>query len=83
MTNFIERALETVAFFMLIAAAVAFWFVTPANATDYGTYGMPDGTTYNANNGETYGADRNASDYSDNYRTYYDNEGNAHDYYRY
>ena len=32
MTNAVERALELVAFILLVAAAVAFWFVTPANA---------------------------------------------------
>lgn len=32
MLNIIERTLEFFAFMLLIAAAVAFWYVTPANA---------------------------------------------------
>lgn len=32
MTNIIERTLETLAFALLVAGAVGFWFVTPANA---------------------------------------------------
>lgn len=32
MTNIIERTLETIAFALLIAGALAFWFVTPAHA---------------------------------------------------
>ena len=35
MTNIIERTLETIAFALLIAGAVGFWFITPANAFIY------------------------------------------------
>ncbi len=82
MANIVERTLEALAFALILAAAVAFWYVTPANATDYGTYGMPDGTTYNANTGETYGADRDSENYSNDYRTHYNDQGYAHDYRR-
>jgi len=43
MTNIIERTLEAFALALLVAAAVAFWYVTPANAAyNYTCYQWTD-----------------------------------------
>ncbi len=38
MANIVERTLEALAFALILAAALAFWYVTPANAMTCYTY---------------------------------------------
>ncbi len=89
MANIVERTLEALAFALILAAALAFWYVTPANAQSqmyYGADGSYQGQSVtNGNSTQYYGANGSyqGQSYNNGYTTqYYNSNGSYGGQYR-